>query len=167
MRKNSLFNRVCKFINSRESGYSVAEILQELDGAEVKNLKTRVEYYQRLLDRSGYLSVKGDHVQVLQAIPDDLTTSDINMAWRYKDKQDMATPVKVAQSYRIAEQDSAFFKETQPSQQKIDLAVNLGVIESAKSVLTQYRSSDALSRARVYNVVSILENISRELKEKI
>ena len=48
MRKNSLFNRVCKFINSRESGYSVAEILQELDGAEVKNLKTLAQTYSAM-----------------------------------------------------------------------------------------------------------------------
>jgi hypothetical protein len=169
MRKKSLFNQICGFINSKQvsESYDIVDILRELDGSQVKDLKTRVDYYQRLLERSGYLKLSNEKIKVLQKIPAELTTSDINMAWRFKEKQDMAEPVKIAQSHRISEKESLFFEGSKPTQQKIDLAINLGVIDSAKSVLTQFRSTDAFSRARVYNVVSILENISRELKEKI
>jgi hypothetical protein len=168
MRKNSLFNQICEFINSKvESEYSVAEILQEMDGSNVKDLKSRVEYYQKLLERAGYLKISGKKVKVLQAIPDSLTTSDINMAWKYKEKQDMIEPIKIAQSHKISKKESVFFEESNPPQQKIDFAVNLGVIESAKFVLMQFRSSDTITRARVYNLISVLEYLSRELKEKI
>ena len=70
---------------------------------------------------------------------------------------------------KIDHKESKFFKEPSLSSgsQKIDIAINIGVLESAKAVLSQFTSNDTFERARVYNVMSQLEHISKEQQEKL
>jgi hypothetical protein len=77
--------------------------------------------------------------------------------------------MKAATVEKIDHTDSEFFNEPTLStgDQKIDLAVNIGVLESAKAVLSQFTSNDTFERARVYNVMAQIEHISKELQEKI
>lgn len=76
--------------------------------------------------------------------------------------------MKTATIQKIDHKDSDFFKEPTLStgDQKIDIAVNIGVLESAKAVLSQFTSNDTFERARVYNVMAQIEHISKELQEK-
>ena len=77
--------------------------------------------------------------------------------------------MKNATVQKIDYKDSDFFKEPSIStgEQKIDIAVNVGVLESAKAVLSQFTSNDVFERARVYNVMAQLEHISKEQQNKI
>ena len=77
--------------------------------------------------------------------------------------------MKTAAIEKINHKDSAFFHEPTLStgEQKIDIAVNIGVLESAKAVLSQFTSNDTFERARVYNVMAQLEHISKELQDKL
>lgn len=76
--------------------------------------------------------------------------------------------MKTATIQKIDHKDSDFFKEPtlSTSDQKIDIAVNIGVLESAKAVLSQFTSNDTFERARVYNVMAQIEHISKELQDK-
>jgi len=77
--------------------------------------------------------------------------------------------MKTAASEKIDYKDSAFFNEPSLStgDQKIDIAVNIGVLESAKATLSQFTSNDTFERARVYNVMGQIEHISKELQDKL
>jgi hypothetical protein len=76
--------------------------------------------------------------------------------------------VKTAVIEKIEHKDSNFFNEPSLStgNEKMDIAVNVGVLESAQAVLSQFTSNDTFMRARVYNVMAQLEHISKELQEK-
>jgi hypothetical protein len=77
--------------------------------------------------------------------------------------------MKTAAVEKISKEDSQIFNEPTLStgDQKIDIAVNIGVLESAKAVLSQFTSNDTFERARVYNVMAQIEHISKELQEKV
>lgn len=76
--------------------------------------------------------------------------------------------MKTATIQKIDHKESEFFNEPTLStgDQKIDIAVNIGVLESAKAVLSQFTSNDTFERARVYNVMAQIEHISKELQDK-
>ena len=89
-----------------------------------------------------------------------------NSAYEYKTENQPI--MQTAKIQKIEHKDSEFFNEPSLStgNKQIDIAVNIGVLESAKAVLSQFTSNDTFERARVYNVMAQLEHISKELQEK-
>ena len=89
-----------------------------------------------------------------------------NSAYEYKTENQPI--MQTAKIQKIEHRDSEFFNEPSLStgNKQIDIAVNIGVLESAKAVLSQFTSNDTFERARVYNVMAQLEHISKELQEK-
>ena len=87
----------------------------------------------------------------------------------YGNKKENHPLVKTATIQKIDHKESDFFKEPSIStgDQRIDIMVNIGVLESAKAVLSQFTSNSAFERARVYNVMAQVDHISKEQQEKL
>jgi hypothetical protein len=70
---------------------------------------------------------------------------------------------------KIDKSQSKIFKDYSKSTQdnKIEIAYNLGVLNSAKSTLLLFESNHTFERARVYNIIAQIEHLIMEEENKI
>lgn len=167
------------FYNTQASLYAA---LEKIKFPYVRNNETQNRYsgnnYDNIiahLTKDGYLTYLGrdknrkqfrvniDIKQNVNNISDEFVT---NSTSEYKTENNSI--MKTAAIQKIDHKESEFFNEPTLStgNEKMDIAVNVGVLESAQAVLSQFTSNDTFMRARVYNVMAQLEHISKELQEK-
>lgn len=154
--------------------------LEQIKFPHVRGNELRNKYsgnnYDNIIDHliaDGYISYIGKHknrkryqVNIEESVNNTAKKIVTNSTYGYKTENHPI--MKTATIEKIEHKDSEFFNEPTLStgDQKIDLAVNIGVLESAKAVLSQFTSNDTFERARVYNVMAQIEHISKELQDK-
>ena len=165
------------FYNTQASLYAA---LEKIKFPWVRNNESQNKYsgnnYDNIiahLTKDGYITYLGRvknrkqfRVNIVQSVNNTAEKIITNSTYGYKTENHPI--MKTAEIQKIDHKESEFFNEPSLStgNEKMDIAVNVGVLESAQAVLSQFTSNDTFMRARVYNVMAQLEHISKELQEK-